>query len=172
MPDQHESCSQEISIEQRREIARCLEAAMRFAQDAADLVGNHFRSTCKHEADSLSREELLRVAAELRVERWDQAGIEVVSGAKLQPRDTSAVAASQFSCQVFRIWIERFGWELPAELLPAELLIERTDPEQFVQELAELLWRHRHLANELPSVERESGRESDSLSRDTTKQDN
>ncbi len=155
---------------------RVIEATIRDAHHAADLVTVALREagykSAKRRKDSEEKAAegpmihkakvmLLNLGATLRIAEWERAGVKSCLPATLPdslealgeiiPDDGVKLDTSQpFSVAVLKTLLTRFTLSGRAEL-GADVLLECAglDKDELLDALADLLWQHRHLANDL-----------------------
>jgi len=118
---------------------------------------------------SLSPAFLLEVAAVLRLQDWERAGLtqwvpEVLPTARDMARQLMArleaapdsfgldeeLAASALFTQLGSVWIRHFSWDAP-RILGVDIVV-REDSNDLLEELADLIWQHRHLMQDSLAV--------------------
>lgn len=102
---------------------------------------------------------LLKLAALLKIARWERAGITAQLGVDLPtseevyldlitlvPGQPARFSGPELSRRVLLIHLGRIAWS-PWEHRPAAVAIEQSlAPDEFLDRLAQFLWDHRHLA--------------------------
>jgi len=58
------------------------------------------------------------------------------------PKEFEGPDAAPLSPRVLRVWVEQFAWDGP-ELIGADVVVGDFDDVEFVDVLAELIWKHR-----------------------------
>jgi hypothetical protein len=143
-------------------------AVVRHAQREADFLAGVLKELGLAEA-RLPAAFLLEFAALLQLWYWEwqdlrrylpddvstfaEAKKSLCDRAINSPAEFAGLDAIPLSRHVLKIWLENFAWDAWGEF-SADLIVSQTDEDQFVESLAEFLWKHRNeLANLLGNQE-------------------
>ena len=150
-----------------------IHAAVRSAHRRADLTMAGLAATGLFESKppQLPAAFLLEFSAVMELGVWERYGLrehldvnlptfaeaiaDLVDRALRGPSAFADPSSAELSERVFRVWVEHFAWE-GLELLSTDAVVGDFDNDDFVEELADLIWTHRH---ELTRLFRQEGHE-------------